>query len=104
MKIIRKALIVFVVLSAFAIAKSHAQIYVSIRPQPPREMVVINRPPRPSERHVWIPEEWTTGRGHYIYHPAHWTLAPYPGAAWVPGRWYHEDRRGDRFIPGHWAK
>jgi len=103
MKIIRKALFVFAVLSAFAIGKSQAQIYVNIHPEPPRDRVVLVRPPRPSSRHVWINEEWTPAHGTYIYHPAHWTLAPYPGAVWVPGRWYHEPR-GDRWIPGHWAR
>jgi len=86
--------------SLFAVANSNAQIVVRIRPERPREAVVV-RPPAPSPRHVWVDEEWAPNGKTYAYRPGHWVEPPRRGGVWVAGRW--TDRRGGSvWVAGHW--
>jgi hypothetical protein len=91
------------VLSAFAIAMSigihsaSAQIFVTLRPVHP----VIVRTVAPSQQHVWIDEEWEERDGHYQWVGGHWE-APREGYTYRPGRWRHDDKRGDSWHPGRW--
>jgi hypothetical protein len=106
MKKISKILFLLMAVSMFAVSESNAQvsagIYVGVRPERPRG-VVVARPPRPSRAHVWVAEEWTPANGSYAYHPGRWVVPPRPGAVWIAGSWHHRHGRGYVWIPGHWA-
>jgi hypothetical protein len=103
MKKLIRILFVFLAVSSFAIAKSQAQVsvYVGVRPVRPAG-IVVERPMRPSRRHVWIAEGWTPAGGSYTYRAGYWAVPPHPGAIWRPGHWLH-GRRGYFWRPGHWA-
>ncbi len=79
--------------------KSFGQIIVRVRPA--RPAVVINRPPAPSPRHVWVDEDWQLSGGRYVWHGGYWTAPPRPGAFYVRGHW-RNTRRGSIWVPGHW--
>jgi hypothetical protein len=83
----------------FTAVKSHAQIFVSVRPAPP----VIVRTTAPSPRHIWVGEEWTVRNGAYVHTGGYWALPPHPGMIWVSGHWAHR-REGEYWIPGHWRR
>ena len=74
-------------------------MYVKIRPT---ETVVVNRPPAPSPRHVWIEGDWVWRGGVYVHEPGRWVI-PDRGAVWIPGHW-RSTRRGWYWIPGHWRR
>lgn len=79
---------------------SEAQITVRVRPPRPN-VVVTNRPPAPSPRHVWVDEDWRVRGRNYQWHGGYWKRAPRAHAQWVPGHWSHR-RGGEVWIPGHW--
>jgi hypothetical protein len=97
MKKILRILMLFSVLSLFAVADSHAQVVVRARLSAP----VIVRPVRPSRRHVWVNDEWVVSGGTYVRRPGYWALPPREGGVWVAGHWRHR-RGGYVWIPGHW--
>lgn len=89
-------------LAAGDVTNSDAQIVVRVRPNRP-SVVVTNRPPQPTPRHVWVDEDWRARGRRYNWHGGYWTAPPrrYPNAAWVPGHW--ESRRGGNvWVGGHW--
>ncbi|WP_428328791.1 hypothetical protein [Mucilaginibacter sp.] len=100
MKKYTRFLMLFTVMSLFAVASSHAQIVVRARLVRPGT-VVVARPMRPSPRHVWVAEEWTPGGGTYAYRAGYWAVPPRPHAIWIAGRWRHT-HRGYIWIPGRW--
>jgi len=100
MKNLKRILFLFIVVSAFTIAKSQAQVVVTVRPERPKEYVVA-RPAAPSPRHVWVAEEWTPQGGRYVYRAGYWAVPPHGHAAWIPGHW-REHRGGYVWVPGHW--
>src|ERR1700761_9545606 len=104
MKKISKVLFLLMTVSLFAVSNSNAQvgIYVGVRPERPRGVVVV-RPPRPTPHHVWVAEEWTPNGSAYAYHAGYRAVPPRPGAIWIAGHWRHEGHRGFVWIPGHWA-
>jgi WXXGXW repeat (2 copies) len=100
MKNLKKVLFLFIVVSAFSIAKSQAQVVVSVRPERPKEYVAV-RPAAPSSHHVWVAEEWTPEGGRYAYHAGYWAVPPHGHAAWIAGHW-RDHRGGYVWVPGHW--
>jgi len=102
MKKLGKILFLAASVSLFTAASSHAQIEVRIRPAAPR-VVVRNRPPRPSRRHIWVAEGWRVSGGRYVYTPGYWALPPRGRTHWVAGHWNDTPRHGYVWIPGHWS-
>ena len=101
MKKITKVLMLLSVATFFAVSNSNAQeIIVRARLNRPGN-VVVERPMRPSPRHVWVAEEWTPGGGTYAYHAGYWALPPHPRAIWIAGHWRNRPG-GYVWIPGHW--
>ncbi|MVM32646.1 BcpO-related WXXGXW repeat protein [Spirosoma sp. HMF4905] len=100
MKTILKSLL-FSGLFISSIAYTNAQVYVRVRPTPPRPHVVIARPPAPSPRHVWVAEHWQPHRQSYRWQGGYWAAPPRPRAVWVPGHWSLR-RRGYVWMPGYW--
>ena len=103
MKKFSRILFLGLAFTAFAAVKSNAQIEVSIRPEVPREYVVVRRPPPPSPRHVWVEAEWKGVHGHYVYRPGFWDVPPPGYHAWVKGYWMETPRHGNVWVRGHWA-
>ena len=99
MKLLSKIGIVLLLAGA---SYTNAEAQITVRVRPPRPNVVItNRPPAPSPRHVWVDEDWRVRGRSYRWHGGYWQRSPRNGAMWVPGRWVHR-RGGERWIPGHW--
>jgi hypothetical protein len=103
MKKVSKILFLAFSVSLFAAASSNAQIEVSIRPVRPRTVVITNRPPAPSRRHIWVSEGWVVRGGRYVYRPGYWALPPRGRAQWIPGHWRDTPRRGSVWVEGHWS-
>jgi len=107
MKKFTKIFIVLAIFSMGAFTKAKAQeIGVDVQLNRPHEYErnEIERPNRPSPRHVWVSEDWRWEGGRYNYHPGYWALPPRGHAHWVPGRWVkREHRPGYRWFPGRWV-
>src|ERR1700712_5323620 len=89
MKKLSKILFLSFAVSSLAIATANAQIRVNVRPERPRNVHYGHRPPRPSGRHVWVEEGWTTVGGHYQYRNGYWSVQPVSRHKWIAGRWVH---------------
>ena len=76
-----------------------AQIIVNIRPAIPRYERVV----APSQRHVWIEEEWENRGGGYVFIGGHWAEPPFPRAIWISGHW-QKHPKGWFWKPGHWKR
>lgn len=59
------------------------------------------RPPRPSERAVWVPGSWQWDGRAYVWIEGVWRIPPSAGHAWQPSRWI-PSRGGVRLVPGGW--
>jgi len=89
--------------SLFAVAKSQAQISISLQLHRPAQYEQNERvhPPRPSPNHIWITEEWApNGSGNYNYVPGHWDLPP--DRKYIPGSWQPAQGGGYSWVPGYW--
>ena len=101
MKKFTKVLTMFSIVSLLAVASTKAQeIIVRGRLGRPHG-VVVERPLRPSPRHVWVAEEWAPGGGSYAYHAGYWAVPPRDGGIWIAGHWRHRPG-GYAWVPGHW--
>jgi hypothetical protein len=101
MKTIKKFLVLCLILSAFAVANSQAQIVVRARIGRPAGRHY--RPARPSAAHVWVSEEYEPSGNTYAYHDGYWAVPPRHGAQWVPGHWVaHRDGHGYVWAHGYW--
>lgn len=99
MKNISKILMLSAIFLVMAVSNSKAQeIIVRTRPFLPG---VLIRPICPSNRHVWVADEYVAdGRG-YAYRRGYWAIPPRHGAIWIAGRW--ESRPyGHVWISGRW--
>jgi WXXGXW repeat (2 copies) len=91
----RIMLLVAVALSISAVAD--AQIRVRIRPT----IVIGNRPPPPSQRHVWVTGEWRPNGDRYDYREGYWSEPQRNRKHYREGYWRH-NRRGYVWVPGRW--
>jgi len=87
-------LAIAVSLGAFS---ASAQVYVNVRPVMPH----YERHAAPSNRHVWIDEDWEPRGGTYAFVGGHWAVPPHMGMVWVPGRW-RQGPHGWIWIKGRW--
>ncbi|HEY4324764.1 MAG TPA: hypothetical protein VGN20_12285 [Mucilaginibacter sp.] len=100
MKKIIRILTLILIVTAFAVTNSKAQIVVRVRPEPPHT-VAVSRPYRPSPHHIWVSEEWGPAHGAYAYHAGYWAVPPRPHAVWVAGHWRHH-HGGYVWVAGFW--
>lgn len=99
MKTVWKSLIAAVALTA-AVNVSQAQIVVRARLGRPAR-VVVNRPPAPSPRAVWVDEEWAPRGRSYAWRGGYWATPTRAHARWVAGHWANRPR-GYVWVPGRW--
>jgi WXXGXW repeat (2 copies) len=93
-----KSKIVVAVLIAFlSIQNVNAQLVIKIRPTFGR----VVRTNAPSNRHVWIEEDWACRNNNYAYTGGYWSAPPRGRSKWIPGHWKNT-RRGWVWKPGHW--
>lgn len=66
--------------------------------------MVVNRPPQPSNVHVWIDGGWGwNGQSHaYVQRAGYWDK-PRQGQKYVSGRW-HSSPKGKYWENGSWQK
>jgi hypothetical protein len=100
MKKLSRFLVLLLVVSLFAVAKSNAQEIV-IHERMHYGGPVIVRPVRPGPHHVWVAEEWVPEGGRYVFHGGYWAAPPRPGAFYVRGHWVHRPG-GWVWIRGYW--
>lgn len=100
MKTVWKSLVAAVALTA-AVNVSQAQIVVRARLGRPARTVVVNRPPAPGPRAVWVEEDWRPAGRTYAWRGGYWATPPRARATWVPGHWANRPR-GYVWVPGRW--
>jgi hypothetical protein len=96
----KKKLIKLLLLGAILFSVSptaSAQIYVRIRPT----FTVPQRPPRPSNLHIWVNEDWQPDGRSYRYSGGHWEAPPRRGYYRSQGYW-KRTRQGQTWVKGQW--
>jgi hypothetical protein len=97
----KKTFFIVVLLMAFGVYNSSAQIFVTVRPERPH----YERTIAPSPRHVWIDEEWEPRGNAYAFTGGHWAEPPHGHAHWQQGHWENRDRdHQSQWRPGHWRR
>lgn len=64
--------------------------------------VVVERPYRPSNNHVWVNDGWNYNHRtrSYTHNEGNWA-APNNGRTYVPGRW-KQNKHGYRWLGNRW--
>lgn len=93
------ALVVAVTTSLGACANTPKQRVVVPHHPPPAK--AIQRPPRPSPKHAWVPGHWRWRHGDWVWVKGRYVTRPHPRAHWVPGHWKRRPG-GWVWIEGHW--
>jgi hypothetical protein len=80
---------------------ANAQVVVKEKPTSPK--VIIVKPDRPGQDHVWIDGHWKWNKKlrKYVWIRGGWVKAR-RGHVWVPGKW-QELPDGWKWIPGRWS-
>jgi len=59
------------------------------------------RPPRPSQRHVWVEGEWIWINNRYMYQTGYWAV-PEPDRIFVKGHWAQWPNNEWYWVNGYW--
>lgn len=80
-----------------------ATIVVTQAPPAQPQVVVVERPTRPTPEHVWIDGHWTIREGRYHWVRAQWERRPYRDSVWMPPRWENRSDGTFMFYEGYWS-
>jgi len=75
-----------------------AQVYVKVRPT----VTISERPVRPSQKHVWVGDEWAQSGDTYKNVGGHWEVPPRHGNRWKVGHWRKHGHDGEEWVKGGW--
>ena len=78
---------------------SAARVYVKVEPP---KVIVEERSPAPSPRHVWVTGYHRWDGKAYVWAPGGWQLPTKGHSAWVEGHWSHHKSNGWYWVGGHW--
>src|SRR5216684_3823942 len=92
-------ILMFFMVFAGAAKPGEAQISFSIKILPPEPF--FERPPPPSNNHVWMEGEWEWKGNHYDHKPGHWAVPP-RDQIWVKGEWIQNPDGSSYWQPGYW--
>ena len=96
----RMVMLMFIAVNALQLAARPPHVYVKVRPNVPKVMVV--RPACPGPKHIWIDGDWVWNpkMNQYVWVEGKWVL-PKESAVWIPGQWKNT-RFGWVWVPGYW--
>ena len=73
---------------------------IVVREAPPA-LKEESRPASPGADLVWVPGNWTSEKGEYVWNSGRWERPVAASMIWTPARWFHTSE-GYEFLPGHW--
>ena len=99
-KVIRKLVYLISLAGIVLFLNSCATGYVATEPS----YVEYSRPQRPSDRHIWVNDDWAYNRQTHVYvqRNGYWAT-PDQGRVYVTGQW-QTTPRGKYWSKGRWQK
>ncbi len=79
-----------------------AQVFVKVKPT--RPAVVIAKPSKAKQGHIWVDGHWQWSKKQhcYVWRKGQWKKKQ-KGQQWIPGHWKNKPG-GHVWITGHWKR